>query len=410
MPCESPENDHQALYDPTWSPLHASAPKDSSQPEPELQDGAALCLSGGGLRAMLFHVGALWRLIEAGHLQKIERFSSVSGGSVTAATLALKWNALERSGFSVPAFIEEVVTPLRAFASKRVHLLEIIVLGLLLPGGVNRRLAAVYARRLFGKKTLQDLPQGEHAPRFIFNATSLQTGVLWRFCQPYMREYKVGAVFDPRIPISRVVAASSAFPPLLTPAKFSFKSGEVKADEYTTLHELPYTHVAVTGDGGIYDNLGLETVWKHYKTVLVSDGGLLLANDPAPRSNWISQTLRIIDIMDNQVRSLRMRQLFAAHAQGVRDVALWTIGSPVKTHAVSPIYPSPEAVEHLAKIPTISTILSAEDQEALINWGYAACDHALRSSIDPTLPHPSALPYPSDTAAQSVPIAQPQAA
>ena len=53
------------------------------------QPGVALCLSGGGYRAMLFHVGALWRLYEAGWLPKIDRISSVSGGSITAAVLGL---------------------------------------------------------------------------------------------------------------------------------------------------------------------------------------------------------------------------------------------------------------------------------------------------------------------------------
>jgi Patatin-like phospholipase len=48
----------------------------------------ALCLSGGGFRAMLFHVGALWRLNELGWLKKLERVSSVSGGSITAGVLA----------------------------------------------------------------------------------------------------------------------------------------------------------------------------------------------------------------------------------------------------------------------------------------------------------------------------------
>ena len=32
-------------------------------------DGIALCLSGGGYRAMLFHVGALWRLNELAYLR-----------------------------------------------------------------------------------------------------------------------------------------------------------------------------------------------------------------------------------------------------------------------------------------------------------------------------------------------------
>lgn len=45
-----------------------------------LEDGTALCLSGGGYRAMLFHIGVLWRLNEIGWLPKLDRISSVSGG------------------------------------------------------------------------------------------------------------------------------------------------------------------------------------------------------------------------------------------------------------------------------------------------------------------------------------------
>ena len=60
------------------------------RPEP----GTAICLSGGGYRAMLFHVGALWRLNEAGYLPKLERVSSVSGGSITAGVLGLAWPKL----------------------------------------------------------------------------------------------------------------------------------------------------------------------------------------------------------------------------------------------------------------------------------------------------------------------------
>jgi NTE family protein len=53
-----------------------------------------LCLSGGGYRAMLFHLGALWRLNQLGYLAKLDRVSSVSGGSITAAALARRWGEL----------------------------------------------------------------------------------------------------------------------------------------------------------------------------------------------------------------------------------------------------------------------------------------------------------------------------
>ena len=60
----------------------------------KLEATPALCLSGGGYRAMVFHAGVLWRLYQAGLLRKANRISSVSGGSITAALLALKWNSL----------------------------------------------------------------------------------------------------------------------------------------------------------------------------------------------------------------------------------------------------------------------------------------------------------------------------
>lgn len=47
---------------------------------------------------MLFHLGALWRLNELGMLRRVMRISSVSGGSITAGLLGLRWNALVFDG------------------------------------------------------------------------------------------------------------------------------------------------------------------------------------------------------------------------------------------------------------------------------------------------------------------------
>src|SRR5688572_5926378 len=81
------------------------------------QPGIALCLSGGGYRAMLFHVGALWRLNEWGYLRKLERISSVSGGSITAGVLGFKWAKLGFDDNGVGrAFDQAVVQPVRALA------------------------------------------------------------------------------------------------------------------------------------------------------------------------------------------------------------------------------------------------------------------------------------------------------
>jgi len=54
-----------------------------------------LAMSGGGFRATLFHLGTLWRLNELAYLPKIDRISSVSGGSITCGVLAVHWPRLQ---------------------------------------------------------------------------------------------------------------------------------------------------------------------------------------------------------------------------------------------------------------------------------------------------------------------------
>jgi NTE family protein len=39
----------------------------------------ALCLSRGGYRAMIFHVGSMWRMNELGYLPRLDFISGVSG-------------------------------------------------------------------------------------------------------------------------------------------------------------------------------------------------------------------------------------------------------------------------------------------------------------------------------------------
>src|SRR6266566_7386366 len=72
-------------------------------PEPGTKRrGIALCLSGGGFRAALFHLGALRRLNELGILSKIDTITSVSGGSITAAHLATRLTPWPAAGEAAP--------------------------------------------------------------------------------------------------------------------------------------------------------------------------------------------------------------------------------------------------------------------------------------------------------------------
>src|SRR3569833_4424923 len=115
------------------SPTNNVEPRGDEPKVPSL--GLALSLSGGGYRAMLFHAGVLIRLNEMGLLPKLSRVSSVSGGSITAAFLGLKWKNLEFDGASGSAknFIPQVIAPLRRFAGVTVDVPSVLT-GLLLPG------------------------------------------------------------------------------------------------------------------------------------------------------------------------------------------------------------------------------------------------------------------------------------
>jgi NTE family protein len=72
---------------------------------------------------MLFHAGALWRLNELGYLPRLDRISSVSGGSITAGVLASGWSKLTSDQNRVASNYQEVVVaPLRGLAGRTVDM------------------------------------------------------------------------------------------------------------------------------------------------------------------------------------------------------------------------------------------------------------------------------------------------
>ncbi len=78
------------------TPKPDSRGENSSKKYPE--PGIGLCLSGGGYRALLFHADVLRRLNELKFLQKLDRISSVSGGSITTAAPGMNWDNLSFDG------------------------------------------------------------------------------------------------------------------------------------------------------------------------------------------------------------------------------------------------------------------------------------------------------------------------
>src|SRR5687767_8126971 len=85
----------------TLTPAAAAEAAESATYLPERRrQGIGLCLSGGGFRATLFHLGALRRLNEFGILHRVRTIASVSGGSLMALVLA---DAIRKLGASLTA-------------------------------------------------------------------------------------------------------------------------------------------------------------------------------------------------------------------------------------------------------------------------------------------------------------------
>jgi len=355
--------------------------------------GVALCLSGGGYRAMLFHLGALIRLNEIGELRGIARISSVSGGSITAGMLGLAWKDLVWDSDSVATNLhEKVIEPIVELAGHTIDAGSIIG-GILRPfRTVSDGVARAYDKHLFSGADLQDLPGNGEGPRFVINSTNVQTGKLFRFSRPYEGDWTIGLWRNPTTSLADAVTASSAFPPVLSPHVIK-PSGQFDASTSGPNDSEAFKRKVWLTDGGVYDNLGLETAFKQYRTILVSDGGGSFAPEAKPKRDWARHGVRVAGIIDGQVRALRKRQIIGLYEDGFRDGTYWGLRSDVEDfESTDPIAISDQARDRARSVKTRLAELDVDVRHDLINWGYVIADTAVRRWVFPTAAPPDRLP------------------
>lgn len=354
-----------------------------------LSEGVALCLSGGGYRGMLFHTGALWRINELGRLPRLACVSSVSGGAICAGALAVAWDRLGFDGDGVAANFEAcVVEPVRRLASHTIDLLA-IALGPVRLGSTGSLLAAAYRTHLFGDHRLGDLPV---TPEFLLFATNVRSGRQFMFSRDRIGDPGEQPTPAPELPLALAVAASSAYPPLLSPIVVRLADPPAAV---ASRRSLGGGHNVVLMDGGLYDNLGLDEAWARHGTVLISNGGGVTRTVERPRRNPIAQSFRALAIIRPQAALSRAQQATSAFAAGSRAGTYWSAVSDTRMYPAPGTLPCPhEATMALARIPTRLAKLDALVQQRLINWGYAICDAAMRSHVAEDAPPPEGFPYP----------------
>ena len=113
--------------------------------------------------------------------------------------------------------------------------------------------------------------------------------------------------------------------------------------------------------------------------MLISDGGGQAADDADPPADWPRQILRVLKVIDNQVRELRKRQAIGSYRAGLRAGTYWGIRSAVADYGLAdPLEFDAGEARELAATPTRLRALAPVLQERLVDWGYVICDTALR--------------------------------
>ena len=359
----------------------------------------ALCLSGGGFRSALFHLGALRRLRELRVLHDVSLISSVSGGSILSGFLAdvlIRSKAPSESG----AFREwvdgvdweaRVAAPFRAITAHDFRtwpVLKHVLWNWLIPGMRVRDMERRY-RRAISNELLGALPEN---PRFVFCATDLAFGVNWEFDRDRAGDYRAGYLDEAREwPIARAIAASSCFPPIFGPvpvrAVAGFKKGSYRGADGDVLRKR-----IVLTDGGVYDNLGLEPAWKDHASVLVSDCGAPF--EFSIRNMPYRVLLRYTSVVMNQAVSLRKRMFFERRRSGDYAGTYWGIGSAADGDA--PGYSAALVDERIAEIRTDLDACTEAEQKILENHGYFAANRSVTQylegremkAVPPVPPHP----------------------
>lgn len=316
-----------------------------------------IALSGGGSRAIAFHLGCLRTLHKHGILDDCAVLSCVSGGSVIGAAYVTHQGSFEsfeqkitdflRSGLFLPTIRTAFTSPEggKVVVSFIIHLVALVwrlltALPIWLYAKAMRRvfgavegkqgarrmprrfasrttlIARTLDRTLFAGATLKDLE--DKTPKFIATAAELRTGAAFYFSPVESGCWRFGKVNPDQIPLSTAVAASAAYP-LFLPAldkvfPFNRSDGSERTDRVTLT------------DGGVYDNLGLAPLWPDRDpkisvqvptpdTIIACRAGYGLRLDQ-PSLFWVARMKASFCTTFDRAQNAAMKRLFDLKADG----------------------------------------------------------------------------------------------
>ena len=327
-----------------------------------------IALSGGGSRAIAFHLGCLRALHDQGILDQVKILSTVSGGSVIGALYTLtdepfpefenRVRTVLKRGLVWPTLCTAFLTTEGPKALLCWALVGSQTLMFLILSGIVRLLSLVapaetrerwrlngwrppvrqFASRttIFRRAMDDELFKGAglddikgNKPRLIINAAELRTGSAFYFSARESGSWRLGKLARTNIALAYAVAASAAYP-LLLPAiddrlPFNRRDGSRRLERVTLT------------DGGVYDNLGLAPLWPDrdpsislnvtsLDTIICCNAGYGLRHD-SPTQFLFGRLKSAFACIHDRAQNAAMKRLFELKESGkLENVAIPYLG------------------------------------------------------------------------------------
>ena len=364
-----------------------------------------LALSGGGSRAIAFHLGCLRALRDMELLEHIDTISTVSGGSVIGAMYAAHEGRFEAFEADVRRLLAQglargVVGRLfksphgwLVILNKLLQLLVGTVFGI--PRMLGRGLELIGARRPTNARhdppftqrvSLTTLLAAElderwlHGARLdavsdragllIINACDLVESSAFYLSSADSGSHRRGRLVGADLTLAEAVAASAAYPVYLAPLDRTF-AFENRAGQRET-HRVSLT------DGGVYDNTALSPLWpgrragislnvRRTSTVIACRAGYGIQRNSVVHL-WPPRMAQVLGVALNRAENASIQRLFEHKACGeFENVALAYLGqNDVELEMKPPDYVDKESVYDY---PTNFSAMTPEMIDRLVRRG-----------------------------------------
>lgn len=345
-----------------------------------------LALSGGGMRAAIYHLGVMKYLAEQEMMGNVEHISTVSGASIC---MGLMYACNSNRWPNDKQFLERVLPAVKTCITQKDIQWHALFRLFLQPYYWDKKvnlLAKVMEQRWSVKGCLQDIA---YSPMWTINTTAYESGKDFRFSSARMGERDSSYVMRPAFALSHAVAASAGFPVLIGPYK-------LKTDQYVwtdrtgTITVRPRDRVLHLWDGGVYDNMGLDPVFTTKRDgglrtdinyLIVSNASGNIEHKTRKYSFSIENLKRLLDINMDQVESLRSQEVIDFFRRYHNGVYL-KIGTQVKDIVKHCALPREEKdswiacsmkeadVQRVADYKTTLERVSPSDFDAIAQHGY----------------------------------------